>query len=116
MGLTKGIAIGNVLGGVTGLLLGVGILALPGIGQVMLTAEIIFILTSSSICMAAAGLMGALIGLGMTERQARDYSELISRGDYLIIVNGTEDEINRAERILNAHKIRKILKFFKDAY
>lgn len=113
--LRKGLVVGNVVGGVTGLLLGLGILALPGVTQVMVASAIAVTLTSSGICTIAGGLIGTLIGLRMTKRQMREYGALVSNGNYLIIVDGTEDEIYRAARILNSQGIRKILKFLEDA-
>lgn len=106
-GLVKGLIVGNVSGGLVGLFLGLSILALPGIGQVAMASAIGFTVLSSGICTAAGGVIGALIGLGMTERQARQYSERVLRGDYLIVVNGTDTEIHRAKDILEAQGIQK---------
>jgi hypothetical protein len=106
-GLTKGLVAGNILGGATGVLLGLGILALPGVGQIALTSAIVFTLLSGGICTAAGGVIGALVGLGLTENQVKQCSEQLSQGNYLLIVNGTEQEIHLAERILNPQSIRK---------
>ncbi|MGA7934164.1 MAG: hypothetical protein WCA35_11505 [Kovacikia sp.] len=106
LGLTKGIIFGNIIGGTTGLLLGLGILALPGIGQIALSSAVIFTLMSGGVCTAAGGVIGALVGLGLSEKLARDYSEQISQGNYLLIVNSTKREIACAERILSAQRIR----------
>lgn len=97
-------ATGSALGGLTGLLVGIGALAIPGLGTVVLGGTVATILTrmiaGGAIGAAAGGLMGGLIGLGVPEAQARLYSERVSRGDYLIMVDGSEAEIRRAEVIL----------------
>ena len=100
IGLRKGLMLGNVLGGTTGMLLGLGIWALPGIGQVTLMGTFIFMICSSSVGTAAGGLIGALVGLGITEKQAREYEQRLAQGEYLLIVDGTKEEIERAQQIL----------------
>jgi hypothetical protein len=99
-GLKKGMALGNLVGGTSGLLLGAGLIALPGVGQLMLSSAIAFILLSGGICTAAGGVAGALIGLGMTSEQAKAYSQKVSEGSFLLIVEGTTTEIERARHLL----------------
>ncbi len=99
-GLKKGLVIGNLAGGATGLLLGAGLIALPGVGQLVLSSAIGFVLLSGGICTAAGGVTGALIGLGLTSAQAKAYSQQIAGGSFLLIVEGTSQEIERAEYLL----------------
>ncbi len=107
LGLTKGLVVGNFLGGATGILLGLGILALPGVGQMALTSAAIFTLLSGGVCIAAGGVIGSLVGLGLTEKQVKAYREQLADGYYLLIVTGTEREIQCAEGILSAERIRR---------
>ena len=107
LGLTKGLVAGNIVGGATGIVLGLGILALPGLGQIALTSAAIFILLSGGVCTAAGGVIGSLTGLGLTEKQVKDYREQLADGKHLLVVNGTEQEIQCAERILSTQKIRR---------
>jgi len=99
-GLKKGMVLGNFIGGTTGLLLGAGLIALPGVGQLMLSSAIAFVLLSGGICTAAGGLTGALIGLGLTSEQAKQYSQQVSKGSFLVVVEGTDQDIDRARRLL----------------
>jgi hypothetical protein len=99
-GLKKGMFLGNLVGGATGLILGMGLLALPGVGQVLLSGAIGFTLLSGGICTAAGGLMGALIGLGLTSEQAKAYQQQISQGSVLLIVEGSGHEVDRAKYLL----------------
>jgi hypothetical protein len=99
-GLKKGMVIGNFVGGTSGLLLGVGLIALPGVGQLVLSSAIAFVLLSGGICTAAGGLMGASIGLGITSKQAKADSQQISKGSLLLVVEGTTREIDRARHLL----------------
>ncbi len=107
-GLKKGLFLGNILGGTTGLLLGLGILALPGVGQVALVNAIAFTLLSGGVCTAAGGIIGVLIGLGLTSTQATQYAQRVSLGQFLLILEGTKEEIFRAQQLLQYQKISKI--------
>jgi hypothetical protein len=64
-------------------------------------------LSGGAIGAAAGGLVGALVGLGIPEERAKVYNDRLSRGDYLIFVEGTEDEIRRAETILHHRGIQE---------
>ncbi|MCL1471854.1 DUF1269 domain-containing protein [Argonema antarcticum] len=110
-GAKKGALAGGAVGGLTGLLVGLGALAIPGIGPVMLAGAtataLATALSGGAIGAAAGGLIGGLIGLGIPEDRARVYSDRVSRGDYLVMVDGTDDEIRRAETILSRRGIQE---------
>lgn len=109
-GATKGALTGGALGGLTGLLVGLGLLAIPGIGPIMLAgAEATAIATTlagTALGATAGGLIGALAGLGIPEAEAKAYSDRVARGDYLVLLNGTEAEVATAERILGRFGIQ----------
>jgi hypothetical protein len=110
-GATAGALTGGTLGGITGLLVGLGALAIPGVGPIMVAGELATIISTTvaggAIGAAAGGLVGALIGLGIPEERAKVYSDRVDRGDYLVIVKGTDEEIGRAEAILNHRGIEE---------
>lgn len=100
LGLNKGMVVGNVAGGMTGLVLGAGLIALPGVGQLVLSSAIAFMLISGGICTAAGGLVGAMIGLGLTSEQAKAYSQQVAEGHVLLMVEGTAQDLDRARSLL----------------
>jgi hypothetical protein len=110
-GATAGAVTGGALGGITGLLVGLGALAIPGIGPIVLAgAEATALATTlagGAIGAVAGGLVGALVGLGIPEERAKVYSDRVSRGDYLVIVDGTESEVLRAQTVLNRYNIEE---------
>ncbi|CAN1212851.1 General stress protein 17M-like domain-containing protein [Tumidithrix helvetica PCC 7403] len=110
-GVTAGATVGGIVGELTGLLVGIGTLAIPGVGPIMLAGvvatTIATTLAGGAIGAATGGLVGGLIGLGIPEERAKIYHDSIVRGDYLVIVDGTEAEILRAEAILRSSKIRE---------
>lgn len=103
-GAVTGALTGGAVGGLTGLLVGLGLLAIPGVGPVMLAGATATALASTlaggAIGAAAGTLGGALVGLGIPKERADAYSDLVSKGYYLVIVNGIPEEIILAERIL----------------
>jgi len=109
-GATKGALAGGTLGGLTGLLVGLGALAIPGLGPIMLggaaATALATTLSGTAIGAAAGGLIGGLVGLGIPEEKARVYSDRVSRGEYLVMVDGTEDEVRRAEAVLSHRGIQ----------
>ncbi|MBE9215075.1 DUF2382 domain-containing protein [Plectonema cf. radiosum LEGE 06105] len=103
-GAAAGALTGGALGGITGLLVGLGALAIPGIGPIIFAgAEATAIATTlagGAIGAATGGLVGALIGLGIPEEKAKIYSDRVSGGSFLVMVTGTEAEVQRAESIM----------------
>ena len=110
-GATVGLLSGGALGGLTGLLVGLGALAIPGIGPVMLAGATATTLATTlagvGIGAVTGGLLGGLIGLGIPEERARVYNERVERGHYLVIVDGSDDEIATAEAILHHRGIEE---------
>ncbi|MBW4560959.1 MAG: histidine kinase [Mojavia pulchra JT2-VF2] len=110
-GATVGAVSGGALGGLTGLLVGLGTLAIPGIGPIMLAGAtataLATTLAGAGIGAAAGSLLGGLIGLGIPEERARVYNQGVERGGYLVIVDGTDDEIARAEPIFRRWNIEE---------
>jgi hypothetical protein len=108
-GAKAGAATGGALGGLGGLLVGLGTLAIPGFGPVMLggaaATALATALTGGAIGAAAGGLTGALVGLGIPEDRARVYNDRVARGDYLVMIDGTEAETRQAEAVLRRHNI-----------
>ncbi|MGI2906103.1 hypothetical protein [Tolypothrix sp. VBCCA 56010] len=108
-GAKAGAVTGGALGGLGGLLVGLGTLAIPGIGPVLLggaaATAIATALTGGAIGAAAGGIAGALVGLGIPEKNAKVYNDRINRGDYLVIVDGTDAEVHRAEEILRRRHV-----------
>ncbi|MEH1846776.1 MAG: histidine kinase [Nostoc sp.] len=110
-GVKTGAATGGVLGGLTGLLVGLGTLAIPGIGPVIAGGAVATALATTAaggaIGAAAGGIVGGLVGLGIPEDRARVYGDRFQRGDYLVIIDGTEAEIRQAEAILRRRGIEE---------
>ena len=106
-----GAVAGTTLGGLTGLLVGLGAIAIPGVGPVMLAgaaATAIASTISGGLIGAAAGsLAGGLVGLGIPHDRAEVYSDRVSKGDYLILVEGSDVDIDLAESVFRNRGIHE---------
>ena len=105
-GAETGAVMGATTGGILGLIGSLSILAIPGVG---VATEVAVLLGNaflgSGIGAAGGSLVGALVGWGIPEEQAAYYHELLSQGSYVVLVEGTDAEINGAKAILYNHKI-----------
>ncbi len=106
-GTKAGATTGAVTGSVIALVGSLGVLALPGVGA---AAEVGILLANTllggAIGAASGALLGALIGWGVPEDKAKHYSDRVAGGDYLVVVEGTAEEILRADAILDNRGIR----------
>jgi hypothetical protein len=103
---------GGSLGMVLGLLVSLSILALSGIGPLLLagvevaTAGTVLV-AGGAIGAATGGIVGRLMADGMSHERAHRYWERVIQGDYLLILTGSDREIALASRILNARGIQE---------
>lgn len=99
---------GTVLGGGLGLLVGLGALAIPGIGPVVAAGTLATVLGTTAlgagIGAAAGGLVGALVGSGVPEEDAHVYSEGVRRGGTLVTVSVADEMTDNAVAILERHE------------
>ena len=77
-----------------GWLVGIGALAIPGLGPFIAAGPIMAALSGAAAGAALGGLTGALIGLGIPEYEAKRYEGKIKEGNVLISVH-TENSTER---------------------
>lgn len=99
-GAATGAGAGGVLGGALGWLVGIGALAIPGLGPFIAAGPIMAALSGAAAGAALGGLAGALVGLGIPEYEAKRYEGKVREGNVLISVHTeNSDERSRAKRI-----------------
>ena len=108
-GAATGAGTGGILGGALGWLVGIGALAIPGVGPFIAAGPIMAALAGAGVGAAVGGLTGALVGMGLPEYEARRYEGKIKEGNSLISVHSEDrDEVKRAKEIFErngAHDI-----------
>lgn len=93
---------GGTLGGITGLLVGVGALAIPGVGPIIAAGPIASSLIGAVAGAGLGGLTGALIGLGIPDHEAEYYGNSVKEGKILVLTknrmtNNLDDRNTLAE-------------------
>jgi uncharacterized membrane protein len=96
-------AAGATLGGVTGLVIGLAIVAIPGIGPVAAAGPVGTALAGGGIGFAAGGIIGALTGAGVPEEEAQYYAEGVRRGGALVILRTEDRRADQAVDIMERH-------------
>lgn len=102
-GATAGAGTGIVLGGAMGWLLGVGALAIPGMGPFIAAGPIMATLAGAGVGGTLGGITGALVGMGIPEYEAKRYEGRVKDGGILLSVHSDSSEwTKRAKLILEA--------------
>jgi len=102
-GTATGATAGAVVGGGTGLLAALGVIAIPGIGPLVAAGVLATTLVGAAGGSVIGGLIGALTDYGVSEEDAHVYSEAVRRGSSLVTVRTDDDRAAKADAILNAH-------------
>ena len=100
-GTAAGVTAGGVVGGTLGVLVGIGTLAIPGLGPLLAAGPIVAGLAGLGAGGAVGGLIGALVGMGIPEYEARRYEGRVKDGGILLSVHcDSRGDIVRATEIL----------------
>ncbi|NJN65696.1 MAG: hypothetical protein HC884_02780 [Chloroflexaceae bacterium] len=95
--LTEGAIGGTVIGGLGGLLLGLSAMSVPGIGPIITAGSIFTALGSTAagagVGAITGGLIGALSGAGIPEKDAHAYAEGVKQGGVLVVVKVENDAL-----------------------
>lgn len=103
-GIGEGVTTGGVLGGLAGLALGAGALAIPGIGPVVALGPITGLLSGA----ATGGVAGGLVDWGIPETEGRNYEAEVQQGKTLVAVRTEETKINNAADVLRNHGSKNV--------
>jgi hypothetical protein len=97
-GATTGAGTGVVLGGAMGWLLGIGAIAIPGLGPFIAAGPIMAALAGAGVGGAVGGITGALIGMGIPEYEAKRYEGRVKDGGILLSVHSDSSDWRRERR------------------
>jgi hypothetical protein len=101
-GATVGATAGGAIGGTLGLLVGIGALAIPGLGPFIAAGPIMATLAGAGVGGAVGTLTGALVGMGIPEYEAKRYESFLNKGGALLSVHADDrDWAKRAQTVLD---------------
>lgn len=86
-GTATGAGSGAVIGGTLGWLVGIGALAIPGVGPFIAAGPIMAALAGAGVGGTVGGITGALIGMGIPEYEAKRYEGQVKEGGILLSVH-----------------------------
>ena len=108
-GAAVGAGSGAVVGGTLGWLVGIGALAIPGLGPFIAAGPIVAALAGAGVGGTVGGLTGALIGMGIPEYEARLYEGFVKKGGILVSVHSADAGLETiAKEILKRHGAKSI--------
>lgn len=99
-GAAVGATTGVVAGGTLGLLLGIGAIAIPGLGAFVAAGPLMAALAGAGAGGAVGTLTGALIGMGIPEYEAKRYESFVNDGGMLLSVHCVDREAERRARAI----------------
>ncbi len=108
-GAAAGAATGAVGGGGLGWLVGIGSLAVPGLGPLIAAGPFISTLAGVGIGGAIGNLTGCLIGMGLPEHEAKRYEGFVKSGGTFLSVHADDREwMKKAREILETSGAKDI--------
>lgn len=97
--------IGTILGIIVGFLTGLGLIAIPGFEFLRNTGAVIGTLGGFEIGVALGGLITLILQVTLEREYAVVYDEHIEAGKFTIVVDGSEEEIQRARKIIGGDHV-----------
>jgi len=96
--IMDGTMTGGAIGGVGGLLLGAGALAIPGVGPIIAAGPIAATISGA----IGGGIAGGLIDWGIPSEKSEAYSNQVSSGSTLAVIKTTQDKVAQAIQVLTS--------------
>ena len=91
-----------------GWLVGIGALAIPGLGPFIAAGPILAALSGAAVGGAIGGVAGALIGMGIPEFEAKQYEEKLKAGRSLVSVHSEDSNQTRLAQDIFARNGQRI--------
>lgn len=98
-GATTGAGTGLVIGGTLGWLVGIGALAIPGVGPFIAAGPIVALLAGAGTGAALGGIAGGLVGMGIPEYEAKRYEGYVKDGGILLSVHTSNSEMIKKAKL-----------------
>lgn len=102
--ISNGAVTGSVIGGLAGLLIGAGMVAIPGLGIIAAAGPITGLIGGA----ATGGIVGGLVDLGIPEKEGKRYESDIRSGKIVFTMKTDEDKVDRVSNILKANGAERV--------
>lgn len=99
---------GGILGAVIGGLSLIGNVIIPGSG-LLVAGPLVGALTAGAVGAAAGGLIGALVGAGIPEHEAKFFENALKQeGQILVVVHVLKDHIKEVKAVFERHNAQQL--------
>lgn len=99
------VLVGTAAGTVVGLLTGLSLFAIPGLGVLYGAGAMIGTLAGFDLGLVGGGLVAILTGIGADTSKHEKYSKHLQDGKYMLTINGSEEEVNKAKAIFHTKRM-----------
>ena len=96
-----GLGIGAILGPVLGILTGVGVFAIPGLGFLYGAGAIVGAIAGLDFGIIGGGIATVLTEVGIKDDYIVKYEEHLKEGNFIVLAQGSESDVDRAKEILH---------------
>jgi hypothetical protein len=97
-----GLATGTAIGTTLGILTGVGVFAIPGVGFLYGAGALVGAIAGFDFGLMGGGLASVLATIGVKDENAKKYEQALIQGKFLLIVHGSEQDVNVAKAVLRS--------------
>ena len=97
-----GLGAGTVIGTALGVLTGVGIFAIPGLGLLYGAGALVGAIAGFDFGLIGGGIASVLATVGVKDENAQKYHDALAAGKFIVVAEGSEEDVQRATGILHA--------------
>lgn len=102
--ISNGAVTGGVIGGLAGLLIGAGLVAIPGLGIIAAAGPITGLIGGA----ATGGIIGGLVDLGIPEEESRKYESDIKSGKVVFSMKTDDEKVESISDILKVNGAERV--------
>ena len=98
-----GLGAGTAVGVSLGILTGVGLFAIPGLGVLFGAGALVGAIAGFDFGLIGGGIASILATVGVKDENAKKYHNALAEGKFLLVVHGSETDVNTAKEVLDEH-------------
>lgn len=106
--------IAAIAGPALGVLTGLGLFAIPGLGFLYGAGALVGAIAGFDFALIGGGLVSALTVAGMKDEHAKEYEKFIREGKYIVVVQGSDAELDKAKKLIEAYGTHNAVRLYAD--
>lgn len=99
------VSLGVVAGTTLGILTGIGVFAIPGLGFLYGAGALVGAVAGADLGIVGSGIVAILTYVGVEQHNKEKYEKYLNECKFLLFVQGDEDRIELAEKVLGKDKL-----------